>query len=88
MDYIILRHKLIIPSSCRRLSLTPLSYLWQRDQRALLSEMIEAGLEAILIKVAGMGLTPKHLGKTLEQMQPTLLKLVRESLPCRQNSLT
>ncbi|PIL37068.1 hypothetical protein GSI_00760 [Ganoderma sinense ZZ0214-1] len=37
--------------------------------------MIEAGMEAILIKVAGIGLTTKHLGKTLAQMQPTLLKL-------------
>ncbi|KAH7930747.1 hypothetical protein BV22DRAFT_1078565 [Leucogyrophana mollusca] len=60
---------------CRRLSLTPLSYLWQRDQGELLSEMIDAGLEAILIKVAGIGLTQKHLGKTLAQMQPTLIKL-------------
>ncbi len=39
--------------------------------------MIEAGMEAILLKVAGIGLTTKHLGKTLAQMQPTLLKLVR-----------
>lgn len=39
--------------------------------------MVEAGLEAILIKVAGIGLTAKHLGKTLGEMQPTLLKLVR-----------
>ncbi|KAI0089326.1 hypothetical protein BDY19DRAFT_1041644 [Irpex rosettiformis] len=60
---------------CRRLGLTPLTFLWQRDQRELLSEMVEAGLEAILIKVAGVGLQTKHLGKTLAQMQPTLLKL-------------
>ncbi|CAK5275596.1 unnamed protein product [Mycena citricolor] len=60
---------------CRRLSLTPLSYLWQRDQGELMSEMVEAGMEAILIKVAGIGLTVKHLGKTLAQMQPTLIKL-------------
>ncbi|KAL4242079.1 Diphthine--ammonia ligase [Abortiporus biennis] len=60
---------------CRRLSLTPLCYLWQRDQGELLSEMIEAGLEAIVIKVAGIGLTPKHLGKSLGQLQPTLIKL-------------
>ncbi|KAH7916170.1 hypothetical protein BJ138DRAFT_1169482 [Hygrophoropsis aurantiaca] len=60
---------------CRRLALTPLCYLWQRNQGELLSEMIEAGLEAILIKVAGIGLTEKHLGKTLSQMQPTLIKL-------------
>ncbi|KAI0723210.1 hypothetical protein C8Q76DRAFT_614876 [Earliella scabrosa] len=59
----------------RRLGLTPLCYLWQRDQEELLAEMIEAGMEAILIKVAGIGLTTKHLGQTLAQMQPTLMKL-------------
>ncbi|KAF6750755.1 hypothetical protein DFP72DRAFT_1139098 [Ephemerocybe angulata] len=60
---------------CRRLGLTSLAYLWQRDQAELLSEMIEAGLTAVLIKVAGIGLTVKHLGKTLQEMQPTLTKL-------------
>ncbi|TFY65643.1 hypothetical protein EVG20_g5452 [Dentipellis fragilis] len=60
---------------CRRLSLTPLCYLWQRDQAELLSEMIAAGMDAILIKVAGIGLTSDHLGKSLAQMQPTLTKL-------------
>jgi hypothetical protein len=39
--------------------------------------MIEAEMEAILIKVAGIGLTTSHLGKTLAQMEPTLTKLVR-----------
>lgn len=65
---------------CRRLSLTPLCYLWQRDQAELLSEMIEAGMEAILIKVAGIGLTTRHLGQNLAQMQPLLTKLVRPSI--------
>lgn len=65
--------------SCQRLSLTPLSYLWQRDQAELLSDMIASGMEAILIKVAGIGLTTKHLGKTLTEMQPTLTKLVGEA---------
>ncbi|KAJ3563369.1 hypothetical protein NP233_g8983 [Leucocoprinus birnbaumii] len=60
---------------CSRLGLTPLAYLWQRDQAELLNEMVEAGMEAILIKVAGIGLTPQHLGKTLSQMQPHLTKL-------------
>lgn len=63
-------------NSCQRLSLTPLCFLWQRDQEELLSEMIEARVEAVLIKVAGIGLKPVHLGKTLEEMQPTLLHLV------------
>ena len=65
--------------SCQRLSLTPLSYLWQRNQAELLSEMIAAGMEAILIKVAGIGLTTEHLGKSLSEMQPTLTRLVRET---------
>ncbi|KAG0709763.1 hypothetical protein DFH29DRAFT_1012164 [Suillus ampliporus] len=60
---------------CRRLSLTPLAYLWQRDQAELLSEMIAAGIESVLIKVAGIGLTVKHLGKTLHEMQDTLTRL-------------
>ncbi|VDC06283.1 unnamed protein product [Peniophora sp. CBMAI 1063] len=60
---------------CRRLSLTPLSYLWQRDQAELLSEMIDAGLEAILIKVAGIGLKEAHLGRTLGDMHATLMRL-------------
>lgn len=62
--------------SCQRLSLTPLCYLWQRDQTELLEEMSNAGLEAIMIKVAGAGLTPAHLGKTLTKLRRTLMKLV------------
>jgi diphthine-ammonia ligase len=61
------------------LGLKSLAYLWQRDQAELLAEMIDAGLEAILIKVAGAGLTTKHLGMNLAQMQSTLHKLVRSS---------
>jgi diphthine-ammonia ligase len=61
--------------------LTPLSYLWQKDQAELLSEMLASGVEAILIKVAGIGLTTKHLGKTLTEMQPTLTTLVGSASP-------
>jgi len=61
---------------CRRLNLIPLCYLWQRNQAELLDEMIMAGMEAILIKVAGAGLHEAHLGKTLAQVQSTLAKLV------------
>ncbi|KAI9466868.1 hypothetical protein BJY52DRAFT_1110889 [Lactarius psammicola] len=60
---------------CQRLSLTPLSYLWQRNQAELLTEMIAAGMEAVIIKVAGIGLTTEHLGKSLSEMQPTLTRL-------------
>lgn len=61
---------------CHRLGLKLLSPLWGRDQAQLLQEMIHFGIEAILIKVAGMGLDPnRHLGKSLEEMTHVLGKL-------------
>ncbi|XP_066853602.1 diphthine--ammonia ligase isoform X1 [Anser cygnoides] len=61
---------------CRRLSLQPLAYLWRRKQEILLKEMISSNVQAIIIKVAAFGLDPdKHLGKTLDQMEPYLLEL-------------
>lgn len=39
-----------------RLGLTSLAYLWQKEQHELLKEMIDSGVEAILVKVAAMGL--------------------------------
>ncbi|KAG0145194.1 hypothetical protein CROQUDRAFT_64181 [Cronartium quercuum f. sp. fusiforme G11] len=59
----------------QRLGLVPLAYLWQRDQSELLQEMVQSGLESILIKVASIGLEPKHLGKSLSQMQHKLEEL-------------
>ncbi|GMG40608.1 unnamed protein product [Ambrosiozyma monospora] len=60
---------------CLRLGLTSLSYLWQRDQTELMSEMCDSGMEAILIKVAAIGLNAKHLGLTLQNAFPVLLNL-------------
>jgi len=37
--------------------------------------MLSARLDAILIKVAGAGLTPSHLGLPLSKVYPTLLRL-------------
>lgn len=42
-------------ASCARLGLTPLAYLWERSQPELLREMVEAGMESVLVKVAGAG---------------------------------
>jgi diphthine-ammonia ligase len=52
-----------------------LAYLWRRNQAELLQEMIDCGVNAILIKVAALGLQAEHLGNNLEQMQPHLLKM-------------
>lgn len=62
--------------SCIRLNLVPLAYLWRRDQTELLQEMIDCQVYAIIIKVASLGLVPdRHLGKTLREMQPHLIKM-------------
>ncbi|XP_062433834.1 diphthine--ammonia ligase isoform X2 [Rhea pennata] len=61
---------------CRRLNLQSLAFLWRRNQEILLKEMISSNIQAIIIKVAALGLDPeKHLGKTLDQMEPFLLEL-------------
>ncbi|NWX06011.1 DPH6 ligase, partial [Caloenas nicobarica] len=61
---------------CRRLNLQPLAYLWRRNQEILLKEMISSNIQAIIIKVAALGLDPdEHLGKSLDQMEPYLLEL-------------
>lgn len=56
-------------------NLVPLTFLWQRSQSELYAEMLDAGLVSILIKVAGIGLDERDLGKTLGQMQGKLERL-------------
>ncbi|ELK05565.1 ATP-binding domain-containing protein 4 [Pteropus alecto] len=68
-----------VENVCKRLDLQPLAYLWQRNQEDLLREMISSNIQAIIIKVAALGLDPnKHLGKTLDQMEPYLLELSKK----------
>lgn len=67
-------------SRCSRLGLVSLSYLWRRDQEQLLKEMIECSVNAVIIKVASLGLEPRHLGKSISEMQPHLAKMVSKRL--------
>ncbi|KDE05916.1 hypothetical protein MVLG_03729 [Microbotryum lychnidis-dioicae p1A1 Lamole] len=60
---------------CSRLGLVPIAYLWDRNQTDLLGEMVRAGMESVLVKVAGAGLGVEHLGRSLKQMEPTLHRL-------------
>uniref|UniRef100_UPI00398E6DF9 diphthine--ammonia ligase isoform X1 n=2 Tax=Pristiophorus japonicus TaxID=55135 RepID=UPI00398E6DF9 len=65
-----------VENVCRRLNLQPLAYLWRRNQEDLLREMILSNVQAMIIKVAAFGLDPaKHLGKTLDQMEPYLKQI-------------
>lgn len=66
-----------VETICARpeINLQPLAFLWQRSQSELLAEMVQANVEAVLIKVAGIGLDERDLGKSLAQMQPKLTRL-------------
>lgn len=64
-----------VENVCSRLSLTSLCYLWQRDQLQLMDEMCQSGLDARIIKVAAIGLDSKHLGQSIQQLFPYLVKL-------------
>ena len=57
-----------VESVCARLGLVSLAYLWQRDQHALLAEMVAAGVEAVLVKVASLGLKQSDLGRTIGEL--------------------
>ena len=61
-----------VENVCRRLNLKSLAYLWRRDQKELMQEMISNQVNSILVKVAALGLKPAHLGKSLENMQSHL----------------
>ncbi|KAI8744582.1 diphthine--ammonia ligase-like isoform X1 [Biomphalaria glabrata] len=61
---------------CERLGLTVLAFLWRRNQKELLEEMIACGIKAKIIKVAAMGLNPKdHLGLDLDEIYPHLIEM-------------
>lgn len=64
-----------VENICTRLGMTSLAYLWERDQPTLLRDMISDSIQAVLIKVAVAGLDARHLGKTLQEMEPILLAL-------------
>ncbi|EPZ31293.1 Rossmann-like alpha/beta/alpha sandwich fold domain-containing protein [Rozella allomycis CSF55] len=63
---------------CNKLGLKTLAYLWCQDQKSLLNEMIDCDLNAILVKVASLGLDQRHLGKSLAQMKDHLYDLERK----------
>lgn len=68
--------RLRVENVCSRLGLVSLAYLWRRDQGDLLKEMIDCHIDAIVIKVAALGLTAeKHLGKSISNLYPELMRL-------------
>ncbi|OLL23733.1 Diphthine--ammonia ligase [Neolecta irregularis DAH-3] len=64
-----------VENVCSRLGLLCYGFLWQRAQNELLKNMIACSLDAILIKVAALGLNERHLGKSLTEMHDYLMEL-------------
>ncbi|TNN15817.1 Diphthine--ammonia ligase isoform 3 [Schistosoma japonicum] len=59
-----------------RLGLRSLCFLWQRRQQELLEDIISAGIEAIIIKIASFGLTIENfLGFRLSDVMSKLCQL-------------
>ncbi len=73
--------RLRIEHVCGRLGLVSLSYLWQQPQLPLLDSMIRCDVEAVLVKVAGVGLGVDIVGKELREVRPLLAKLVSLTAP-------
>ena len=67
--------KLRVENLCDRLKLTSLAYLWERNQKELLLDMINDGMESIIIKTCTIGLGSEDLGKTIKELQPKLWDL-------------
>ena len=59
-----------VESVCARLGLASLAFLWQREQAPLIEEMAAAGVHAVLVKVASLGLSERHLGKSIGELRP------------------
>lgn len=57
--------RLRVESVCARLGLKVLAFLWRQPQEKLLSQMRAGGLDARICKVACMGLSAKHVGKSI-----------------------
>ena len=57
--------------------MTSIAYLWHRNQKELLQEMIDYKIEAILIKVACFGLNKTHLNHTIAELCPYFDKLYK-----------
>jgi ABC transporter with metal-binding/Fe-S-binding domain ATP-binding protein len=56
-----------IEAMCERLGADLFAPLWQEDPRTLAEEMLEAGFEIRLVKVAAYGLDESWLGRTLDR---------------------
>ena len=63
-----------VENLCSRLNLTSLAYLWARDQKQLLLDMIKDDMDSLIIKTCTLGLTKDDLLKSIKELQPKLFE--------------
>jgi diphthine-ammonia ligase len=61
------------------MGLTVLAYLWQREETRLVQDMLDAGMDILILKTAALGLGKDHVGVSLRSIYPHLLKIVRHT---------
>jgi ABC transporter with metal-binding/Fe-S-binding domain ATP-binding protein len=64
---------------CERLGLRLFSPLWRKEQGMLMRDMIEAGIEAMVVAVSAEGLGSEWLGRTLDTEAIERLELLSKS---------
>ena len=65
--------RLRVEAVCADLGLVSLAYLWRQPQGLMLETICDSDVDAVLCKVAAMGLVPKRdLGRTLADARETL----------------
>lgn len=68
--------RLRVENVCSRLGLVSLAFLWHIDQRRLLRDILNSGIDAVIVKIGSLGLSPdKHLAKHLSEVEKDLLRL-------------
>ena len=67
--------RLRVEHVCDRLGLSSLAYMWRHPQQPLLRTMIQRGVDAVVVKIAAMGLNAEHLGHSIVQLEPLLCEL-------------
>ena len=71
--------RLRVEAVCADLGLVSLAYMWRQPQPRVLDLICGSGVDAVLVKVAAMGLDPaRHLGASLASLRATLLRVERE----------
>jgi diphthine-ammonia ligase len=84
-DLYLMEHRVWIERVCREAGVIPVFPLWENDTKALLSEFIEAGFEAITVAVRESLLPESWLGRKLDHSFYDEITALQGIDPCAEN---